>query len=101
MSKPSITGYLDMSRDISRLNNMFTVQIGRLTYAPDWGLDWDFWLNGDIQFQNQTVESWLKQEALKNNIVTSWVKLLQSGGKLLIDYRIASEKDQNTITVSL
>lgn len=99
--KESITGYLSMSRDISRLENMFNVQIGTLYYAPDIGLDWSFWLTSEIAFQNHTVESWLKQEALKNNIVTSSLSLNQKGNDLVIDYVIAGVKDQETIKISL
>ena len=101
MKKESITGYFDTSRDIARLENMFRVQIGTLYYEPQIGLDWDYWLNSDIAYQNSTVESWLKQEALKNNIVTSSITLNQRGNDLVIDYRIASEQDQKTIMVSL
>lgn len=101
MKKESITGYFDMSRDIARLENMFRVQIGTLYYAPRIGLDWDYWLNGEIAYQNVTVESWLKQEALKNNIVTSSITINQRANDLVIDYRIASEQDQKTIMVSL
>lgn len=101
MKKESLTGYFDMSRDVVRLENMFEVQIGTLYYAPAIGLDWSYWINSKISYQNQTVESWLKQEALKNNIVTSSITLEQKGNDLVIDYRIASEQDQNTIMVSL
>lgn len=101
MKKESLTGYFDMSRDVARLENMFEVQIGTLYYAPLIGLDWNYWLNSEISYQNQTVESWLKQEALKNNIVTSSITLEQKGNDLVIDYRIASEQDQSTIMVSL
>lgn len=101
MIKESITGYFDMSRDVARLENMFEVQIGTLYYAPKIGLDWNYWLNSEISYQNQTVESWLKQEALKNNIVTSSITLEQRGNDLVIDYRIASEQDQSSIIVSL
>lgn len=100
MSKESITGYFSMSRDVSRLENMFSVQIGTLYYAPDIGLDWDYWLGGDIPYQTATVEAWLKQEALKNNIVTSSLNLRQDNFDLVIDYTIASEQDQKTIMVS-
>lgn len=101
MKKESITGYFNMSRDVVRLENMFEVQIGTLYYAPTIGLGWSYWLNSEIAYQNQTVESWLKQEALKNNIVTSSISLNQVRNDLVIDYRIASEQDQNTIMVSL
>ena len=101
MIKESLTGYFNMSRDVVRLENMFEVQIGTLYYAPTIGLDWNYWLNSDISYQNQTVESWLKQEALKNNIVTSSITLEQKGNDLVVDYRIASEQDQSSIIVSL
>lgn len=101
MKKESITGYFDMSRDIARLENMFVIQIGTLYYAPNIGLDWNYWLNSEVAYQNSTIESWLKQEALKNNIVTSSITLSQRANDLIIDYRIASEQDQKTIMVSL
>lgn len=99
MTFDEIEKYMSMSIDISRLENMFMTQINTLYYAPMIGLDWNYWLKSEVSYQNQTVETWLKQEALKNNVLTSSIALRQDGFDLLIDYRIASEQEQQTITV--
>lgn len=99
MTFEEIEEYQKMSVDIARLESMFMTQIGTLYYVPYIGLDWGYWLNSEIPYQNRTVEAWLKQEALKNNILTSSISLEQRDFDLVINYRIASEQEQSTITV--
>lgn len=88
-----------MSLDVARLSNIFGVQITSLYYDQTIGTDWNFWFDPSIKYQNQTLESFLKQEALKNSIVTTSVNVVQEEFDLVVTYQIASESEQQSITV--
>jgi len=45
-----------------RAYNLFTTQEGNLIYAPDWGIDLDFFLSKDFKIQNASFESYLLQK---------------------------------------
>lgn len=50
-----------ISSEVPRAANLIDVQLGALTYAPDWGVDKDFFLNPDFEIQSASFEAYLLQ----------------------------------------
>lgn len=48
--------------------NVLQVQIGSLEYAPDFGIDLRFFLDEDLQFQNESFKSYLIQRLSEHHI---------------------------------
>jgi hypothetical protein len=46
---------------VFRAKNILSIQIGSLTYAPDLGIDLDYFLNEEFSFQNISFQSYLVQ----------------------------------------
>lgn len=52
----------------SKAANVLQIQLGSLEYAPDFGVDLDFFLDPDLQFQNDSFKSYLIQRLSEHNI---------------------------------
>lgn len=50
---------------VQKAGNILSVQLGSLEYAPDFGVDIAYFLREDLQFQNQSFQSYCVQ-ALTN-----------------------------------
>ncbi len=48
--------------------NVLSVQLGHLEYQPDFGVDLDFFIQEDFQFQNDSFKSYLIQRLAESNV---------------------------------
>lgn len=48
--------------------NLFSVQLGALEYAPDFGIDLRYFLSDEFEFQTESFQSYLVQTAANNGI---------------------------------
>lgn len=58
---------------VPKAANVFSVQIGALEYAPDFGIDLDFFIDEDLQFQNSSFKSYLIQRLAESHVNVSEV----------------------------
>lgn len=52
----------------SKAANVLGVQLGNLEYAPDFGIDLEFFLQEDFQFQNDSFKSYLIQRLAEHHV---------------------------------
>lgn len=63
---------------VPKATNLLQVQIGSLEYASDFGIDLEFFLDPDFQFQNESFKSYLIQRLSENHVnVNQVTDLLQ------------------------
>lgn len=48
--------------------NVLQVQLGTLEYAPEFGIDLEFFLDEDFQFQNESFKSYLIQRLSEHHV---------------------------------
>jgi hypothetical protein len=59
--------------------NVLSVQLGALEYAPNFGVDFRFFLQSDFQFQNESFKSYLIERLTQHQInVGSVTEVLES-----------------------
>ena len=64
---------LDKNGDKYKALNLLAVQLRNKNYAADFGIDLDFFINGDYQLQSSTLKSHiLKRIFFKNCTVGFW-----------------------------
>lgn len=52
----------------SKAANVLSVQLGYLEYAPDFGIDLEFFIQEDFQFQNESFKSYLIQRLSEHHV---------------------------------
>ena len=52
----------------SKAANVLSVQIGYLEYEPTFGIDLEFFIQEDFQFQNESFKSYLIQRLSESNV---------------------------------
>lgn len=52
----------------SKAANVLSVQLGRLEYAQEFGVDLEFFIQEDFQFQNESFKSYLIQRLAEHHI---------------------------------
>lgn len=60
--------------NVYRAKNILSIQIGSLEYAPEFGIDIDYFLSERFQFQNQSFRAYLVQVLANNQINVSIVQ---------------------------
>ncbi len=75
--------------------NVFQVQIGDLEYSPEFGIDIAFFINPDLQFQNESFKSYLVQRLSENHVnVNQVTEVLE---KLYLQYGfVVGDSETNT-----
>lgn len=68
-----ITGYSDsdlriVDTIVPKAANVLQVQLGDLEYAPDFGVDLDFFLSPDLTFQNASFKAYLIQRLSESHV---------------------------------
>lgn len=58
---------------VPRAANVLSVQLGDLEYAPAFGVDLKFFLDPDLQFQNESFKAYLVQRLTDHHINVSQV----------------------------
>lgn len=48
--------------------NVLSIQVGDLEYAPDFGIDIEFFIDPDIQFQNESFKAYLIQRLSEHHV---------------------------------
>lgn len=64
--------------------NVLQVQIGDLEYLPTFGIDLDFFLDPELNFQNESFKSYLIQRLSESHVNVNQV--LESLQKLFLQY---------------
>ncbi len=65
--------------DVSRAANILSVQVGALEYAPNLGIDLNYFLSSDFSFQNESFKSYLIQVLANKGInVASVAELIDN-----------------------
>lgn len=93
--KPSITGYLSMSRDVARFENHLMTNAGSLYYASHLGFELDYWMNPDIKFDPQSLNIWIINQAMLREIVIINSSISIIDNKLNLSYTLASAYEQS------
>jgi len=52
----------------SKAQNVLSVQLGNLEYEPTFGVDLEFFIQEDFQFQNDSFKSYLIQRLAESNV---------------------------------
>lgn len=64
---------------ISKATNVLQVQVGTLEYAPDFGIDLEFFIDEEFQFQNESFKAYLIQRLSEHHInVNQVVEMLST-----------------------
>jgi hypothetical protein len=53
---------------VYKARNVLSVQIGSLSYAPNFGIDYDLFFNSDLQIQDQTFQAYAVSKLAENGI---------------------------------
>lgn len=65
--------------DTNRATNILSVQTGALEYAPDFGIDLDFFLSPDFKFQTESFKAYCIERLASHGInVTALTESVQS-----------------------
>lgn len=96
MSKESLTGYMNRSNEGGKLENLIYCQKGSVYYLPSFGTDRELFLESSFPLQDQSFVSYLRQVALVNGIVTASIDVTQQDFTQMINYKIASEEEQQS-----
>lgn len=56
-----------------KAGNVLSIQIGDLAYAPAFGLDFKFFLDSDLQFQNESFKAYIVQRLIESQVNVSQV----------------------------
>ena len=57
-----------INTDVNKAKNILEVQLGSLTYLPDFGIDLEYFLVEDTEFQNESFKSYLVQSLVNSGI---------------------------------
>lgn len=64
--------------DVERAKNILSIQIGSLTYIPDFGIDLKYFLSEDFVFQNESFQAYLVDRLANYAVnVSSVVQLIE------------------------
>lgn len=63
-----------MEAQTPKAANVLQVQLGDLEYAPDFGIDLDFFLAEDLTFQNESFKAYLVQRLSEHNVNVNAVR---------------------------
>jgi hypothetical protein len=69
----SATGLDVLSTDVNRAANILSVQLGALEYAPTLGIDLNFFLTSQFNFENESFQSYLVETLANAGINVSTV----------------------------
>ena len=69
--KPSVSGLMTQSHEVSRFENLVFKTVGTAYYFDTWGLDWPLFLNNNYQIPLNSFLSYLTQEAMKKGITVT------------------------------
>ena len=72
-NKPSVSGLMSQSHEVSRFENIFKKSVNTAYYNQLWGLDWVLWLNSSFQLPLNSFISYLTQESAKQGIILTEV----------------------------
>jgi hypothetical protein len=53
---------------VPKAANVLQVQLGSLEYAPEFGIDIEFFLDPDLQFQNESFKAYLIQRLSESHV---------------------------------
>ena len=85
----SVTDDLNLyDAQIKKAENLLSVQIGALEYAPEFGIDLDFFIDPDLQFQNESFKSYLIQRLAENNVNVAQVTELLTAFTLKYTFEV-------------
>lgn len=75
-----ITSDLDLAdSQVPKAANVCEVQVGSLEYLPEFGIDLDFFIQEQFQFQNESFKSYLIQRLAENHVnVNECIELFES-----------------------
>ncbi len=99
MAKESITGYLNMCRDVARFENNLEIQYGTLYYAPTVGFDRRFFLSSEIQFSAASFNLWVMNQASLQGILIIDSRVSVEDYALKVKYTIAGAVGANTFSL--
>ena len=58
---------------VSKAGNVLSIQIGDLEYLPDFGIDFKYFLESDLQFQNESFKAYCVQRLVESQVNVSQV----------------------------
>lgn len=73
------SGVSKFDTEVQKATNILSIQLGALEYAPDFGVDLDYFLNGEFRLQNESFKSYLIQRLSSYGVnVSTLVDLVES-----------------------
>lgn len=54
--------------EVGKAGNVLSVQLGSLSYSPDFGVDLKFFLESEFHFQNDSFKAYLVQRLAENQV---------------------------------
>lgn len=80
---------------VPKAANLFQVQIAALEYAKEFGIDMRFFIDPELQFQNESFKAYLIQRLAENNINVAQV--LESLNAFTLDYvfTVGADEENN------
>lgn len=70
-----LTDYFIYEIDVERCYTLLTVQEGDLYYLPSVGINYQQFITSEISFTNDTVASFIQQEAIKEGVAISNIEI--------------------------
>jgi hypothetical protein len=58
---------------VAKAGNVLSIQLAALEYAPDFGVDFKFFLQSDFKFQNESFKAYLVQRLTESQVNVSQV----------------------------
>lgn len=92
--KESITGYMNRTLEGGKLENLIYSQVGTIYYLKDFGIDRGLFFGSKYPIQNKSFESYIRQIAMVNQILTSEINVNIKDFVANIEYIIANESKQ-------
>lgn len=92
--KESITGYLNRTLEGGKLENLIYSQKGSIYYLPEFGIDRALFFSSGHPIQNKSFESYIRQVAMVNQILTSKIEIVEKDFTAHVKYVIANESSQ-------
>lgn len=90
--KPSLTGLMTFDHEVKRLENLFHKQEGSAYYLKNYGLDWNFFQNQQMDIPIGSLLSYFTQKAMSQGIVILEQSYTLEGFTLNVTNKLLSEE---------
>ena len=92
MIKKSVTNLMNQQHEVHRLENLFFKQVESAYYFKNFGIDWNFFNDQNIEISVTSFVNYFTQEAIKHGIVITDIKANIKNFTLSLQIKLLSEE---------